>query len=80
MLIGLLPVAKEVSHVDEGQGDAEPHGAHAQHGGEGDGPGGVLPPDEEVDENSHSKHQAGVQGGRQECSRLYIVTWFRTMS
>jgi hypothetical protein len=28
MLVGLLAIAEEVADVDEGQGDAEPHGAH----------------------------------------------------
>ena len=70
MFIGLLPVAEEVADVDEGQGDAEPHGAHAQHGGEGNGAGGVLAPDEKVDKNAHGEHQAGIQGGREKCGRL----------
>jgi hypothetical protein len=70
MLIGLLPVAKEVADIYEGQRDAEPHGAHAEHGGEGDGPGRVLPPDEEVDEYSHGEDQAGIKGGGQKCCRL----------
>jgi hypothetical protein len=70
MLIRLLPVAEKVSDVDEGQGDAEPHSAHAEHGSEWDSAARVLAPDEEIDEDAHSKDQAGVQGSRQESRGL----------
>ena len=70
MLVGLLAVAEEVADVDEGQRDAEPHGAHAEHRGEGNGAAGMLAPDEEVDEDPHREHQARVEGRRQESRRL----------
>ena len=70
MFVRLLSITKEVSEVDEGQGDAEPHGAHAQHGGEGDGSARVFAPDEEVDEYTNPQHNAWVQGRTQKCSSL----------
>ena len=70
MLVRLLPVPEVVSEEDQRQGDAEPHGAHAQHGGEGDGAAGVFAPDEEVDEDPDPQHDTGVQGRSQEGSSL----------
>ena len=73
LLIGLLPVAEVVPDVNEGQRDAEPHGSHRQHGGEGDGSGRVLAPDEEVDEDPERENDAGVEGGGQECGPLPLL-------
>jgi len=65
LLVRLFAVAKVVAHVDQGQRNAEPHGAHAEHGGERDGAGGVLAPDEQVDEETEREDDARIENGRQ---------------
>ena len=64
------PVSEVVSEVDERQGDAEPHGSHGEHGGEGDRPARVLPPDEQVHKEANAKDYPGVQGCREESGSL----------
>ena len=66
----LLPVAKVVAKVHQGQGDSEPHGGNSKHGGEGDRATRVLAPDEEVDKETDAKHYTRVEGGCQEGSSL----------
>ena len=73
LFIRLFPVSKVVANVDEGQGDAEPHGAHGEHGCEGDSAARVLAPDEEVDEDTKREDDARVQGGSQERGPLPLL-------
>ena len=70
MLIGLLSVPKEVSEVDERQGDAEPHRTHTEHGCERNRATRVFPPDEEVDEDPDPQHYPRVQSRGQKRSSL----------
>ena len=74
LLIRLFPVSKVVSNVDEGQGDAEPHGAHGEHGSEGDSATGMFAPDEEVDEDAEGEDDARVQSGGQEGGPLPLLS------
>lgn len=63
VLIGLLTKAKVESSKDERKGYAEPHAEQGQHGCEGNSTRRVLTPDEEVQEEAHAKHYAGVEHG-----------------
>ena len=69
-LLLVPPVSEVVSEVDERQGDAEPHGSNGEHGGEGDRPAGVLPPDEQVHKEANAKDNPGVEGCREESGSL----------
>ena len=69
-LLLVPPVSEVVSEVDERQGDAEPHGSNSEHGGEGDRPAGVLPPDEQVHKEANAKDYPGVEGCREESGSL----------
>ena len=69
-LLLVPPVSEVVSEVDERQGDAEPHGSNGEHGGEGDRPAGVLPPDEQVHKEANAKNNPGVEGCREESGSL----------
>ena len=73
LLVGLLAVAEVVAEVDEGEGDAEPHGAHGDHRAEGDGARGVLAPDEEVGEDAEREDDARVERGRDEGGPLPLL-------
>lgn len=77
-MVGRLPEAEVVADVDEREGDAEPHGSHRQHGGEGDGSRAVLAPDEEVDEEPEAEDDTGVQGGRREGGFLPLFALLKT--
>ena len=75
MLVRMFPVSEVVTQEDEREGDAEPHGSHRQHGGEGDGTTAVLPPDEQVDEEADPEDNPGVEGGREEGGSLGRDGW-----
>ena len=66
----LLPVAKVVAKVHQGQGDSEPHGGNSKHGGEGDCTARVLPPDEQVHKEANAKDYPRIEGCREESSSL----------
>ena len=70
MLIRLFSVAKEVSQEHKRKGDAKPHGHHSKDGEERDGATGVFTPDEQVDEESNAKDNAGIESGSKESCRL----------
>lgn len=51
-------------------GRAAPYAQHGKHGSEGDGAGGVLSPDEEVEDEHDSEHDAGEEEGGEQRERL----------
>ena len=70
MLVRLLPVAEEVPQKHQRQRDAEPHRAHAQHGGEGDRSARMFAPDKEVDDEADPEDDTRVEAPRQQSRRL----------
>ena len=61
MFIRLLSVSKEIPEENKRQWDSKPHGHNSENSEEGNGSTGVFAPDEEVDEESNSKHNGGIQ-------------------
>mmetsp|Transcript_116135 Transcript_116135/g.329135 ORF Transcript_116135/g.329135 Transcript_116135/m.329135 type:complete len:517 (-) Transcript_116135:424-1974(-) len=62
----LLLVAEEGPEEDEGHRDAEPEHQEREHRGEGHRPGGLLPPDQEVQDEEDGEDEARVEHRRHE--------------
>ena len=64
VLVRLFPEAKIEAGKGEREGDSKPHAQQDKHGGKGDGPGRVHPPNEEVEQETSPKDYSRVKGCR----------------
>ena len=67
MLVRLLPESKVKSSKGERERDTKPHADEDEHGGEGNSTRRMHSPDEEIENESSTKHNC-----REKCGRLEI--------
>mmetsp|Transcript_60899 Transcript_60899/g.143875 ORF Transcript_60899/g.143875 Transcript_60899/m.143875 type:complete len:214 (-) Transcript_60899:891-1532(-) len=72
-LVGVALEPHEAAQKHKREGDPEPKQHDGDHGPEGDGAGGALGPDDEVDQEEHGKHNAREHHARPECALEQVL-------